>query len=237
MRRQLILPDAAALAAVAAEEFVRAVSVTSDTFRVALSGGSTPKALYSLLAGKELPWDRLRFFWSDERCVPPDHPDSNYRLASEALLRRIPVPPENVHRVAGELADADEAARRYEEEILRDYASSVPGAPRFDWIFLGLGSDGHTASLFPGTTAVDETEKLATSVWVPDKRSHRVTFTLPLLNAAKRVAFLVSGSGKAEIARQVLEEPPAKARPASLVDPLGELLWFLDRDAASRLAR
>jgi 6-phosphogluconolactonase len=234
MRRQLVLPDAAALAAVAAKEFVRAVSSSSGPFRVALSGGSTPRALYSLLAGEEPPWSRLHFFWSDERCVPPDHADSNYRMASEALLSRVPLPPANVHRIEGELADADEAARRYEVEIRRDFAGAEP---RFDWIFLGLGADGHTASLFPGTTAVAETKKLATSVWVPDKRSHRVTFTLPLLNAAKTVAFLVSGSDKAEIARQVLEEPPSRTRPASLVNPSGELLWFLDRDAAARLAR
>ena len=241
MRRLLILPDAAALATAAAEEFTRAAAASSGPFRVALSGGATPRTLYALLADEKapyharVPWERLHFFWSDERCVPPDHPDSNYRMASETLLSRVAAPSANVHRVAGELADADEAASRYEEEIRRDFASAVPGAPRFDWIFLGMGVDGHTASLFPGTTVVMETKKLVASVWVEEKKSHRVTFTLPLLNAAQNVAFVVSGAEKAETARRVLEEAPSAARPASLVVPIrGQSLWLLDRAAASR---
>jgi 6-phosphogluconolactonase len=237
MRRLLILPDAASLAAAAAEAFVRAASGSTGIFRVALSGGTTPKTLYGLLAEEKgpyrarVPWERLHFFWSDERCVPPDHPDSNYRMAFEAMLGKVPVPPAQVHRVEGELPDAAEAANRYEELILASFDS----LPRFDWIFLGMGPDGHTASLFPGTMAVAEKKKLVTDVWVAEKKSHRVTLTFPILNAAKTVAFLVAGADKAAMARIVLEEPPSDARPASLVAPRGELLWLLDRAAAANL--
>jgi 6-phosphogluconolactonase len=237
VRRLLILDDAAALAAAAAEEFIRAAGSSTGVFRVALSGGSTPRALYRLLADEKaayrarVPWDRLHFFWSDERCVPPDHPDSNYRMAFDAMLSRVPVPPSHVHRIDGELADADESADRYEELIVAQFDA----LPRFDWIFLGMGADGHTASLFPGTMAVVETKKLVTSVWVAEKKSQRVTLTFPVLNVAKTLAFLVAGADKAEMARLVLEAEPSPARPASLAAPRGELLWLLDRAAASRL--
>ena len=239
MRRLLILPDAAALAAAAAEEFVRAASAATGPFRVALSGGSTPKALYALLRDEaapyraRVPWERLHVFWGDERCVPPDSPDSNYGEARAALLSKTPIRPENVHRIPAELADADEAARRYEATLLREFG----GPPRFDWIFLGMGADGHTASLFPGTPAVQETVKLVVAVWVAEKKSRRVTLTVPVLNAAARVAFLVAGADKAETARLALEGGSSASRPASLVSPeRGESLWLLDRAAASRLA-
>ena len=236
-RRVLILDDAERLAAAAAEEFTRAAQSSQGPFRAALSGGTTPKALYALLADESrpyrarLPWERLQFFWSDERCVAPDNAESNYRMAFEALLSRVPVLPANVHRIEGELPDADEAASRYEDDLVRAF----DGLPRFDWIFLGLGPDAHTASLFPGTMAVVETKKLVTAVWVERLKSRRVTLTRPVLNAAKTVAFLVSGAGKAEAARQVLEEPSTDARPASLIRASGELLWLLDRPAAARL--
>ena len=236
-RRRLILDDAAALAAAAAEEFIRAASASTGVFRVALSGGTTPKILYELLADENapyrarVPWDRLHFFWSDERCVPPDHPDSNYRMAYDAMLSRVPVPPAHVHRIDGELADAGEAAGRYEDLIVAQFDA----LPRFDWIFLGMGADGHTASLFPGTMAVVEKKKLVTDVWIESKKSHRVTLTFPVLNVAKTVAFLVAGADKAETARMVLEGEPSIERPASLVAPRGELLWLLARAAASRL--
>jgi 6-phosphogluconolactonase len=237
-RRVHVLPDAAVLAAAAAGEFTRAAASSKGPFRVALSGGSTPKAFHALLADAQgpyrarVPWDRVHFFWGDERCVPPDHPDSNYRMAVETLLSKVPVPPEHVHRILGELPKADEAAEKYEETIL----SKFDGLPRFDWIFLGMGPDGHTASLFPGTMAGVEQKKLVTSVWVEEKKSHRVTLTLPVLNASKNIAFVVSGSDKADTAQKVLEEAPSASHPASLVSPSrGELLWLLDRPAASRL--
>lgn len=237
MRRVQILPDAQALAAAAAEEFIRAANGSTGIFRVALSGGMTPKTLYVLLADEKgpyrarVPWGRIHFYWSDERCVPPDHADSNYRMAQEAMLSHVPVPPDHVHRIEGELENADAAADRYEEAIV----ASFDALPRFDWIFLGMGADGHTASLFPGTMAVVEKKKLVTAVWIEAKRSQRVTLTFPVLNTAKTVAFLVAGADKAETARLVLEEAPSDARPASLVQPRGELLWLLDRAAAGRL--
>jgi len=238
MRRVQIVPDAAALAAAAAEEFTRAAAASSGPFRVALSGGSTPKALNALLADESapyrarMPWDRIHFFWSDERCVPPDHPDSNYRMAQESLLSRVPVPPANVHRIPAELPNPDEAADIYEETIVAEF----DGLPHFDWIFLGMGPDGHTASLFPGNLAVAEQKKLVTAVWVPQMKTHRVSFTLPILNSARKVVFLVAGPEKADTARLVLEEAPSAARPSSLVQPLrGELLWLLDKAAALRL--
>jgi 6-phosphogluconolactonase len=240
-RRVLVLPDASVLANAAAGEFTRAASASKGPFRVALSGGTTPKIFYGLLADEKkpfrgrIPWERIQFFWSDERCVPPDHPDSNYRMAYEAMLSRVPVPKSNIHRVAGELPDSEQAASRYEEEIRREF-SMMEGIPRFDWIFLGMGADGHTGSLFPGTTAVGESQKLVTSVWVEEKKTHRVTFTLPLLNASKNVAFVVSGPDKAETARKVLNEAPSAAHPSSLVQPSnGNLIWLLDQPAAGRL--
>jgi 6-phosphogluconolactonase len=240
-RRVLVLDDPAMLAAAAAGEFTRISSASKGIFRVALSGGSTPKAFYSLLADDKkpfrarVPWGRMHFFWSDERCVPPDHPDSNYRMANEAMLSRVPVPKANIHRVAGELP-AEEAAQKYEDEIRKEF-SMIEGVPRFDWIFLGMGADGHTASLFPGTSGVAENKKLVASVWVEEKKTYRVTFTLPVLNASKNIAFVVSGPEKADTARQVLKEAPSAARPSSLVLPAnGNLIWLLDKPAASRLS-
>lgn len=227
-----VLPDAAALAAAGAEEFARAASASTGAFRVALSGGSTPKALYELLAQDPLksrvPWSCVEVFFGDERCVPADHPDSNFRMAAAALLGKVPLEPSRLHRVPTELPP-DEAARRY--------ADGLRG-PRFDWVFLGLGPDGHTASLFPGTPAVTELKARAVAVWVEEKRSHRVTITRPVIDAAKKVVFLVAGADKAEMVRRVLEEPPTEALPASLIAPEGgELLWLLDAAAASRLTK
>lgn len=238
--RRLVLSSPSAVAAAAAEEFARAAAGARGRLRVALSGGRTPRALYELLADPgapyrfRIPWDRLAFFWSDERCVPPGHPDSNYRMAEEALLSRLPVPPAAVHRVKGELGDSDEAARLYERDLLREFG----GPPAFDWVFLGLGADGHTASLFPGLSAVHETKKTAAPVWNDALKSKRVTLTLPALNAAKTVAFLVCGADKAEAVRLTLEDAPSPLRPASLVRPAsGNLIFFLDEAAASRLSR
>jgi 6-phosphogluconolactonase len=238
MRKIEIFSDTASVAAAAAEEFVRAASSSVGPFRVALSGGDTPKALFSLLADEaapfraRVPWERLHFFWGDERCVPPDDDQSNYKLANDSLLSRVPIRREQVHRIPAELPDAAEAANRYEETI----RSEFHGSPIFDWIFLGMGPDGHTASLFPGTEAVAETQKLVAANWVEEKETYRVTFTLPILNSAKSVLFLVAGPDKADMARKVLIEAPSAARPASLVLPShGNVLWFLDKPAALRL--
>jgi len=237
VRRIEILPDAAAVAAAAAEAFVLSLGSTSGPFRVALSGGRTPRTMLALLADESssyrarVPWSRLRIFWSDERCVPPNSIESNFKMADDALLSRVPLRAEQVHRVLGEL-EPEDAARRYEETI----KSEFEGSPVFDLIYLGMGPDGHTASLFPGTKAVAETRRWVVSNYVEEKKTYRVTFTLPVLNAAKAVHFLVDGPDKADTARKVLTEAPSAASPASLVQPAhGNAVWFLDSAAARRL--
>jgi 6-phosphogluconolactonase len=233
------------LFAAAAEEIVRAANQAVSErgkFSIALSGGSTPKSLYTLLATNArttLPWDRMFFFLSDERHVPPTDPDSNYRMAYEAMLSKVPVPPGNMFRIPAENPDAASAAKEY-ESTLRTFFKTAPGQfPNFDVILLGMGPDGHTASLFPGTAGVQEKSRLVIANWVEKLKTHRLTFTLPVLNAARCVAFLVSGTDKAAVLRSVLEEKaPGDQYPASLVQPTdGKLIWFLDRAAASGLSQ
>jgi 6-phosphogluconolactonase len=224
----------------AAAEFISLASTAirdHEKFSVALSGGSTPKSLYSVLAKATLSWEKIFFFWSDERHVPPDHPESNYRMAKEALLSIVPVPPENIFRVRAEEKDANVVARDY-EEALRSFFRLRPGEfPRFDLILLGLGPDGHTASLFPNTPALNETKRLVVANWVEKFKTNRITFTYPVLNYAACVIFLVSGGDKSEIVREVLENPGADL-PSQRVHPVnGRLLWLLDKDAASKLSK
>jgi len=227
----------------AAHEFARittsAVQLRGRCF-VALSGGSTPRGLHQALARTEaitahVPWNGIEFFWSDERHVPPDHADSNYKMAYDTLLSKVPVAPAQVHRVRAEEADAAIVAREYEQEI-RTIVPPQDGTPGFDLILLGLGADGHTASLFPATAALHEQTRLCVDNWVPHLSAHRITMTLPLLNAARAVCFLVSGAEKASIVRGVLRPTPSDPEyPARLVQPSGELTWMLDREAASQL--
>lgn len=224
------------LARAAAEHFMQASGnavAQKGSFSVALSGGSTPKALYELLAEQfrdQIPWSNIHFYWSDERHVPPDHPDSNYRLANEALLSRVPVTPSNVHRVFSENPAAD-AARDYENTIKKQIGAN----PRLDLILLGLGADGHTASIFPGSEVLNETERLVAAPWVEKLNTYRITMTLPLLNNGASVVFLVSGADKAQIVKEVLEGP--EKYPAQMVKPAnGELIWMLDHDAAKLLS-
>jgi len=207
-------------------------------FTVALSGGSTPKVLYQLLAAPEepflsqVPWSRTHFFWSDERHVRQDNPESNYRMAHEAMLSRVPVPESNIHRVHSENPDANAAANEYERTLLQLTRQSLP---QLDLILLGLGPDGHTASIFPGSEVLHETQRLVAAPWVEKFDSYRITMTLPLLNNAASVLFLVSGAEKAEIVQQVIEGP--KQYPAQAVQPThGQLLWMLDKDAADGLS-
>lgn len=220
-----IFANAQELARGAADYFVARSDeavVQKGIFTVALSGGSTPKILYELLVGAQVPWDKTHFFWSDERHVPPDHPDSNYRMAHEAMLSRVPVPESNVHRIHGENPDAAEAAKEYEQTLLP-----------LDLILLGLGTDGHTASIFPGSDVLHETKRLVAATWVEKLNTHRITMTLPLLNAGASVLFLVSGAEKAQIVKEVIEGP--KQYPAQLVQPTnGQLLWMLDEDAVAK---
>ena len=209
-------------------------------FTLALSGGSTPKSLYTLLATNartSLPWDRMFFFWGDERHVPPNHPDSNYRMVNEAMLSKVPVPVENVFRIKAENRDAASAAQEY-EQTLRKFFQQESGIPNFDLILLGMGPDGHTASLFPGTAALQERSRLVVANWVEKLKTNRLTFTLPVLNAARCVIFLVSGIDKAAVLKTVLEDDvPGEQYPAKLVRPsAGKLIWMLDRAAASALS-
>jgi 6-phosphogluconolactonase len=233
------------LFASAAEEVVHLANesvANRGRFTIALSGGSTPKALYNLLATNAratLPWDRMYFFWSDERHVPPTDPDSNYGMANEAMLSKVPVPPGNIYRMPTEDPDAAAAAEAYETS-LRKFFQVKPGEfPKFDLILLGLGPDGHTASLFPGTAALQEKARLVVANWVEKLQTHRLTFTRPLINAAREVAFLVNGTDKAAVLCSVLEENvPGEQYPAKLIQPTdGKLIWFLDRGAASALAQ
>jgi 6-phosphogluconolactonase len=229
------MPDGAGLARVAAERFVNAASDAIDhrgRFLVALSGGSTPKATYELLAetphATQVAWRRVHVFWGDERCVPPDHANSNYRMAREALLDHVQIPAENVHRVRGELAPSH-AAAAYQAEL----EDVIGEGGRFDLILLGVGTDGHTASLFPGTTALDERERSAVAVFVEELNAWRVTLTLPTINAARSIVFLVSGRTKAPALARVHAGEPL---PAGMVQPTdGRLTWVVDRAAAAGL--
>jgi glucose-6-phosphate 1-dehydrogenase len=202
-----------------------------------LSGGSTPKRLYELIAQHSALrdfWARLYFFWSDERHVAPDHPESNYRMANEALLSRCPVPAENVHRIKSELDNADDVATNYELEISEFFDSKLP---RFDLVLLGMGSDGHTASIFPDTEGLIVTDKLVAAPWIKKLASRRITMTMPLINHAAAVMFLVSGVEKADALSNVLGlEVIEEQVPAGAVRPTnGKLIWLVDRGAASKL--
>jgi len=252
----------------AAEEVVRATNQAVEQrgrFTIALSGGSTPKSLFNLLATNAksaLPWDRMFFFWGDERHVPPTDPDSNYRMANETMLSKIPVGAENIFRIPAENPDAAAAAESYEQTLRKFFAPDLgekkpdenkpdekkldekkpgekkPGEfPRFDLILLGMGPDGHTASLFPGTEALQEKSRLVVANWVEKLKTSRLTLTLPVLNAARNVAFLVSGIDKAPALHEVLEsDAPGEQYPSKLVRPTdGKLLWLIDRAAASQL--
>jgi 6-phosphogluconolactonase len=228
----------------AAEEFIRAATdaVTKrGRFTVALSGGSTPRNMYTLIAANasaSLPWDRMFFFWGDERHVPPDDADSNYRMANEALLSKAPIPPANVFPVPAENPDAAAAAEAYEQTLRKFFALASGEFPRFDLILLGMGPDGHTASLFPETSALQEKSRLVVANWVEKLKTSRITLTLPVLNAARCVTFLVSGTEKATVLREVLEgSAPAEKYPSKLVQPdEGRLIWLVDRAAASELS-
>src|SRR5512137_425430 len=209
-------------------------------FTAALSGGKTPVALYTLLAKapfvSQIPWARVHLFWGDERCVPPDHPDSNYRMTREFLLDHVPVPPANVHRMPGEM-DPVEAAARYEEQLRNFFAPHGEGLPVFDFILLGLGEDGHTASLFPGTRAIRESARWVLGHYVDAQKDWRITLTPPVINAARTVVFIAAGSGKAAVVKEILEGPlRPDTLPAQIVRPAGgDLVWMLDHEAAALL--
>lgn len=241
----IIREDKDALAIAAAARFVVAAEeaiLNQGSFRLALAGGSTPRTLYELLAGDEwrgrVAWNKTHVFWGDERHVPPDHADSNYRMAQEALLARVPVPSENIHRIKAEQRDAEGVASEYEETLRESFQLEAAELPRFDLILLGMGADGHTASLFPDTDALQAPkDRLAVAVWVERFAQHRVTLTLPVLSNARCVMFLVAGKDKAETLRTVLDDETQDRRlPAGLVRPAaGKLVWLIDKAAANLL--
>lgn len=206
----------------------------NNRFTIALSGGSTPKILYKALVENykdAVDWSKIDFFWSDERYVPINHDDSNMKLAIDNLFKPLGIHSDNCHFIETSLENPAEAAEKYEKDI-----QSYFGKPEFDLILLGLGDDGHTASLFPGTKALDEQNKLVVSNWVEKFNTWRITFTYPLLNVAKNVLFLAGGEGKSTVIKEILEQ--GKPYPAALVKPdSGDLLWFLDKQAANQLEK
>ncbi len=241
------LDDTNQLFHAAAEEVCRIGRMSIETtgrFSLVLSGGGTPRGLYELLAQhpyrSQIDWKKVDFFWGDERAVPPDHPLSNYRMAKEAMLDKLPIPAERIHRIETERPDLDDAARDYEAKI-EQVLGRVPGVgrrpPHFNLFLLGMGDDGHTASLFPNTTYLFEKERWVVAQEVPKAPHERVTMTPPLINAAHFIMFLVAGPNKAEVLAQVLQGPRDPKRwPAQLIRPLtGEVTWFVDRAASAKL--
>lgn len=238
-------PDAAALARRAAEYFVEkcaAAATKRDRVRIAISGGSTPKAAFGLLGDAsqpwrvQMPWEKLDMWWVDERCVPPENEDSNYRMTRQALLDKVALKAEQVHRMEGEL-DPAEAAVRYEMELRNGFGLKDAERPRFDVLQLGMGPDGHTASLFPHTAALHETERLVTANHVETvKDSWRVTLTQPVINDAAEVFFLIGGKDKAQILKEVLLGPRDPERlPSQLIAPASGILTLLLDTAAAAL--
>jgi 6-phosphogluconolactonase len=211
----------------------------SRSFSCAFSGGSTPRRMFELLSNPEfqVPWERVQLFQVDERTVLPDDPESNYRMIREALLSKVPLPGDNFHRIAAEKDDRDAAAREYAAELARVLHPAPGEWPRLDLVFLGMGGDGHTASLFPQSPALAERRLWVCSNYSPRLGKYRLTLTYPVLNAAAEIIFLVSGDDKAETLRQVLEGPPG-IYPAQGINPAnGRLSWFVDRQAARLLSQ
>jgi 6-phosphogluconolactonase len=245
-REVVVLPDAAAVTRRAAEEFLNSASAAvaqKGSFTVSLSGGSTPKALYALLSDdpefrSRMPWEKMRFFFGDERHVPPDSPDSNFRMAKEALFSKGLVKPEQIARIKGEYADTEKAALEY-EQTLRAYFRLKDGEfPRFDVVLLGMGEEGHTLSLFPGTRALHAANRIVVRNWIGKLFTERITLTAPAACEANHMIFLVTRADKALALKAVLEGPyEPEQLPAQLMQPVnGKLLWLVDQAAGSMLA-
>lgn len=236
----LSFPDRDALASAACETLVElartVVEEEGRPFRIALSGGSTPRQLYQMLADQPLPWGQIEWFWGDERNVPHEHADSNYRMVREALLNHAPVPAERVHAVPVDPADPAATARAYEETLARVFELE-PGdpseLPEFDLVLLGMGDDAHTASLFPGTEALRATERWFVENWVEKFDAYRLTLTAPVINAATNVWFLITGENKREALAHVWQgRRDASAYPSQLIEPSNGLLrWMVSSEA------
>ncbi len=242
----VVAADPVGLAHAAAERFadIAEEAVARDgRFTVALAGGSTPKGLYSVLATEpyrsRVPWREALVFWGDERCVPPDHADSNYQTATETLLRHVPIPAAQIHRMRGEDPDPDRAAADYEWLLRLTFQRESRLLPRFDLVLLGMGADGHTVSLFPGSPALRESARLVVAPYVARLQTHRLTLTLPVLNGARSIFFLVSGEEKARMLKTVLEAVGRSHEiPSQMIFPSrGTITWFVDSAAAHLLAR
>ena len=240
-----VLPTPAATARAAARFFLDvALKAATDRgiARVAISGGMTPKSMFELLADpaepflKQVPWDRIELYWVDERCVPPDDPESNYRMTKEALLSKVPLAAERVHRMEGEL-EPEVAAARYESVIRNTFKLEGAQTPTFDLILLGLGDDGHTASLFPHTDALNEMSHIVVPNHVPQKDAWRITVTWPVINQGREVAFLIEGEEKAQVLHDVFLGPyQPETYPSQIIRPAsGRLTLLLDRAVAAKL--
>ncbi len=242
-----VFADGTALAEAAASHFAERVGqavAKRGRARIAISGGSTPKATFALLAdpagpfAKTVPWDKIDLFWVDERSVGPEDADSNYRMTNEALLSKVPIPAAQVHRMEGEL-DPEEAAAKYESVIRREFRLEGAEMPRFDVVWLGMGDDGHTASLFPHTEALHQLGRIVYANHVPQKDTWRVTLTYPVINEALDVVFLIAGADKADPLERVLYgEYDPETLPTQLIQPRsGALTLLLDQAAASKLPK
>lgn len=240
-----VFEDAAALSCAAAQHFVDCAQIAvaqRGKARIAISGGSTPKSTFALLADpaqpyrEAMPWEKLEIYWVDERCVPPDHPDSNYRMTREVLLDKVPIPASQVFRMQGEL-DPEEAAAKYESEIRKQFRLEGAQGPVFDVLALGMGDDGHTASLFPHTEAIHELGRIVVANHVPQKQTWRITLTWPVIVEARDLFFLIAGKDKADPLQRVLQGPyDPETLPSQLIQPRsGKLLMLLDKTAAANL--
>lgn len=242
-----ILKDGAAIARRAAEIFVEAAQAAiqrSGSFTVALAGGSTPKILYSLLATDpglraKLPWDKMQLFFGDERHVGPDDLQSNYKMAFDTMISKAPIPPAQVHRIKGEVPDAAQAARDYEQELQRHFELADGQLPRFDLVLVGMGDEGHCLSLFPGTKALHPPAgRIVVSNWVGKLFTQRITTTAPAANNAAMILFTVTGKEKSLALKAVLEGPyEPEQLPSQLLQPTdGKLLWLVDEAAGAMLS-
>ena len=240
-----VLPTPADTACAAAEFFTASATKAAATrgiARIAISGGTTPKTMFALLANpaepflKQVPWDKIELYWVDERCVPPDNVESNYRMTKEALLSKVPLPAERIHRMEGEL-DPEVAAARYESTIRNTFKLEGAQTPTFDLVLLGMGDDGHTASLFPHTEALNELSHIVVPNHVPQKDTWRVTLTSPVINQGREVVFLIEGAGKAQVLHDVLLGPyQPETYPSQIIRPAsGQLSLLLDAAAAAKL--
>lgn len=240
-----VFEDAAALSHAAAQHFVdcaKTAVAQHGKARVAISGGSTPKSTFALLADPaqpyraEMPWEKLEIYWVDERCVPPDDADSNYRMTRETLLDKVPIPSSQVFRMQGEL-DPEEAAAKYESVIRGQFRLEGAQGPVFDMLALGMGDDGHTASLFPHTEAIHELGRIVVANHVPQKQTWRITLTWPVIVEARDLFFLIAGKDKADPLQRVLQGPyDPETLPSQLIQPRsGKLLMLLDKTAAANL--